>query len=266
MPRKLSAWQALAAMGSAFAIVGLAVVYSPARAGARALHLLVVPGVAVAMVALAFPRRSIGRVERCVYSLGIGLAVLALSGFALDATPWGLPHEQAQPLRAGVGLPLRFDGPQWGWWLVGLGGAMVTGVVIARAHRMIRPMRLAQSGLWLLAGIIFVLALATATRGALHAPMAGFTQLWTVRAESTSSDAILIGLNSNETQETTYALRAYVDGQLFAVWPTITLAPSEQRELTVTRPKVTEGPGIVEVQLFRSDDPNTVYRRAILRP
>jgi hypothetical protein len=122
------------------------------------------------------------------------------------------------------------------------------------------------------AALLTVLAVAVAHQGARTQQEAeGFTQLWLVPAGEGGGGGgrggggggtVRLGVRSAEPAPATYTLRLTLDGVQTQSWPTLTLAPGQTWETTVTRPG--DGGGAMEAVLSRADAPSTVYRRVVV--
>ncbi len=266
MRHSISARHVGVGLGASAIVIGIVFGNSTIHDGFRLLLLL--PLLGSGLTALAFARRSHDAIEWCVYVLGSALAVITLGGFALNATPWGLPRREieAGPRGALANTRSVFDLVRPGWWLVLFGGCVVIVAGLALARREARLVRLLHAALWLLAGIVFMSAFAVAVIGATQQRTPGFSQLWITRGEQTVPKIVVIGIRSEERDETRFVLRVRQDGNVIAERTSLALAPGEEWRVTVTLPTNTEGANIIEGELSRADTPDTIYRRVILRP
>jgi uncharacterized membrane protein len=190
-----------------------------------------------------------GRADLLALSLGLSLAVDALAGFALNLLPVGL---QAQSWALALGLittmcallaaffrhgdtpPVMkaprlhvtaLDGLQVGLALIIAGGAICFAVI--------RPLE----------------------------PQPSFTQFWMLPANASSkSCAVSIGVRNFEVTPVTYHVTLIVNGLQAGAWSAITLAPERAwvRSTAVTPQSASSVS--VEAQLYREDEPGTLYR------
>jgi uncharacterized membrane protein len=235
---------------------------SGAAAGVGLLALpfvLVLPGLAVTV--MLYPSGTLGVPERLTLTLGLSLAIVAISGLLLNVTPWGL-----QPAS----------------WAVALGGTtLVAGAAaFARARRETHQARGArlktalqsaraqlgarQVALLVLAVVTAVGALALARDGAVRHPSPGFTQLWMLPDETGARDTIRLGVRNAESTVATYQLRVQTGTGVLQEWPSIDLQPGEVWQASLTVPDERTGGQAIEALLARADDPTSVYRRATL--
>lgn len=201
---------------------------------------LILPGYALSV--LLFAPGRLQRVERVLVSLGLSIALTILVGFALNWTASGMNTLV---------------------WTLCLGGlSFVCSVLAAWRNRTLpaparaRPVLDAREAIvFALAGVVALLALFVATRGAIEQPSAGFSQLWLVPA---GQSAVQIGVSNLEQQPMSYRLVLKAGGQIIGDWSTIELQPGETWNYDVTLPAT---PSALEALLYRSDLPDVVYRR-----
>jgi hypothetical protein len=200
-----------------------------------------------ALMRAIFPEQELKALERFLFVIGLSLGVLILSGLALNITPWGLQATS---------------------WLVLL--SLITLVASAIAiwrRRQISakestPERLyvslRQVGLLGCAIVLvgFSLKLTLTPRSPDKIP--GYTSLWILPYSQEQPGSFIIGIKSQEIETTHYSLRVTFNGQLQQEWPDIGLAPGAQSLKLITMPAE---PGLMEVILYRDDNPEVVYRR-----
>jgi uncharacterized membrane protein len=239
--------------------VALAFVVPPDSVPGRILTLplvLVLPG--YALMASVFPRRSLGAVECLVFSLGLSLVIVVLGGLVLNWTPFGLRASS---------------------WSVLLGSITLGACAVALARR--RGQSISAAGLLgikgvgltfrqgLLLGLAVVIicgAIAVSNIGAAQQPFPGFTQLWILPAGGANpKNAVRLGVSNMESTAMEYSLTVNVDGKVVKLWPSIDLKPSEKWETTLMLPQTAHiGAVRVEVVLYRTNAPATIYRHVVL--
>ena len=208
---------------------------------------LCLPGYALS--AALFPERSFPRLERALVSLGLSIAPAIAIGFLLDFTPWGL-------------TPAAWD--------VSLLGLTLYASVLALWRRSARPTvrqpysarrppalpDAREAGLFLVALLVALAAVALARYGALEQPSAGFTQLSMV---SGPDQSIQINVSNAEAQTETYRLVLKTGNTNLHEWPALQLQPGQQWSAKVTLPP-DPLPGL-QALLYRADAPDQPYRQ-----
>lgn len=250
-------------MLAVIALSGLAIIlallvppdWGPARLLALPL-VLVLPG--YAFVCALFPRQPSGIAERLVLSLGLSLALVALSGLLLNLTPFGL----------GTGS-----------WAVFLGGITIAASLIALLRRrgqsrtvpvwfgghMRFPMR--QGLLLALAALTICGAVLVSFISAEQQPRPEFTQLWILPVSKGSSmeNVVRLGINNREAETVKYRLVVNVNGKMVKQWTSINLSSGEQWVNTVALPGTSQsGTSRVEALLYRAQAPTIIYRNVVL--
>lgn len=246
--------------------VALVFVVPPDSVPGRILTLplvLVLPG--YALMASVFPRRSLGAVECLVFSLGLSLVIVVLGGLVLNWTPFGLRASSWSLLLGSITL-----------------GACA--VALARRRGQSIPDERNKSALYgllrikgvgltfhqgLLLGMAVVIicgAIAVSNIGAAQQPFPGFTQLWILPAGGANpKNAVRLGVSNMESTAMEYSLAVNVDGKVVKLWPSIDLKPSEKWETTLMLPQTAHiGAVRVEVVLYRTNAPATIYRHVVL--
>ncbi|MCA1552813.1 MAG: DUF1616 domain-containing protein [Chloroflexi bacterium] len=207
---------------------------------------LALPGYALSE--LLFAPAPLQSVERVLTSLGFSIALTILCGFALNWTPWGLTM------------------PMWMLALIGV-TFVCSALAYWRRRRSTLPnpqsafaparawMNMREGIVFALAGAVVMLALFVATTGAIQQPSAGFSQLWLV---PTSDGTVQVGVTNMEQQPVTYRLVLRMGSQSVREWSSLHLQPGEQWKERVA---LASAPSNLEALLYRSDAPDTVYRR-----
>lgn len=215
---------------------------------------LLLPGYAIARA--IFGRRVGDIAEMLAMSLGLSLVVAIAGGFLLNLTPVGL--------RAGS-------------WTVYLASVTILGAVAARARaprrvlsssKQARRIQFAPRQAILLAAALAItlVAFVVANAGASTRRDGGFTQLWTLPGPITSQgDSVTIGVSSRETAPVSYAVTLSVDGTPLETWDGVTLNPGESWQQTMVIPvALLHGGDRADVQLYRANAPESVYRHTLL--
>jgi len=216
----------------------------------------ILPG--YALMALIFPLPSLGRCETIAYSLGLGLALGALSGFLLDRLPSGLG-----------------PGP-WALWLCSVtlvsawfackrrSRAGATRVPDSPSLRMDRR----QAMLLALAGTVVLAAIVTAVWGAHFQPRPRFTQFWMLPAENAQQPSLRIGLCNYEQAPQAYRVDVAASGERVQVIH-LGLDPNERFEAILSLDELSsEGASLdrVTAVLYRADEPGQPYRHLVWWP
>jgi len=220
--------------------------FPPIVVGILALpFILLVPG--NALISAIFPESSLSKLERFLFAIGLSLAVVILSGLALNISPWGL---------------------QTNSWLNILSVITLVASVIAIWRREKIPAKESTpERFYLPARQVLLLGLALLVIGfSLNLTLTprspdnsqGYTSLWILPGPATQPDSILVGIHSQEFETTHYSLQVIYNGQPKQKWPDISLEPGTQWQQNISMPV---GQGLVEAVLFRLDSPGIVYRR-----
>ena len=235
----------LAALAAAFAPI-------PALRPAAAPLVLALPGWAVLDAAL--PRERGAGLERAASAVGLSLALAVLCGLALD--------------RVGLLTPAGWSGS--------LGGFTLAAWATGRVARLAAPRRgldhvpswrmPSRASGWATALLAPALALAgaaiwTARQGALAHREYAFTEFWLVPSGPGSA---VLGLRNLEKAEAGYAVQIMAGADVVGRWPPITLGPGETATRTVPVDALPGAPRRMEAWLYRSDRPDTVYRKVWL--
>jgi uncharacterized membrane protein len=211
------------------------------------LLVLVLPG--YALTAALFTRLDLA--ERILYSSGLSIVLTILGGFFLNWSPWSLSTTS---------------------WAVLLSGITLVASVAAAARRLRSAPGNSQTTIELgsrqlvllsLAAAIACGAILVARSGAIqHERASAFTQLWLLPAADANS--VRVGVRSHEPATTSYRVQLTLNGAVVQEWPAIELESGGQWEMTETLPAM-QPDDVVEALLYRTDAPNTVYRRGIFR-
>jgi hypothetical protein len=212
---------------------------------------LFLPG--YALVRLVFTRREIGSTETVLLSVGLSMAIGAISGLLLHIMPWGL---QAGSLAVWLGgLSLVFLGLAWLRW--------------KRQEKVLPSLQgfrlRVRDGLFLAAAAgVLGLGLLMIRQPAPAQSFQGYTLLWAHPDEQGRQGAFKVVVRSQEFTPVEYHLQIESGGRKLAAYPVIELQPGQSWELDVyfSRGHFRDRP--VEVSLYRLDDPTNIYRRVVL--
>jgi uncharacterized membrane protein len=204
-----------------------------------------------ALTSALFPQRMPGPAEKLVALLGLSLACTALGGILLNLTPWGLQTDSWALLLAAVTL-IACVAAQW----------RRRGEDASAPGPLSLHVTIGEGFLCGLAVLVAGSAVGVAQNGALHQPIAGFTQLWLVPARRGNSHAVEIGIRSMEHRATTYTLQITIGNRVIAQRPSLTLRPGQTWQDAVVLPR-TRAPRI-DGLLYRADAPHSLYRRVTL--
>ncbi len=209
-----------------------------------------------ALTEALFHRRSLNDIyrHRFILSLGLSLTIDILSGFILNLFPMGL-GAVSWALCLGV-LTVAFS-------LLAAyrrGQSSTTGILLPRFHVGIH--RYVLVGLCLIAAVaVTVLAIQFSAASEAQQPHPGFTQLWMLPSpQSGNNCAVRLGVQSFEATSVTYLVIMTANGAQVNTWPSVVLAPQEKWSHIVTIAPASTNSVYVEVVLYRSDNPGTVYR------
>lgn len=218
---------------------------------------LALPG--YALTEALFPRRALGRADRALFTLGLSLSTVILCGFVLNRTPWGLTPDS---------------------WAVILSDVVLGASLIAFTRRLLSAraatpeaasgprlgLSIGQSALFGLAIAVIAGAALLASSEAAQRPAPDVIQLWMLPADPADPDALRIGVNSVGSAAGVFRLQIQRDGYILREWPALSIAPGQRWEQTLALQGSQPGRGPFEALLYRSEDPNAVYRRVALWP
>lgn len=242
---------------SILAAVGLLLPLAPANFGGlrpvfALLLVFILPGYVI--LAALFPHQSFDGPEQLVFVLVTSIATTVLGGLLLHVTPGGI-HLHS--------------------WMVLMLSSTGLGTVVAWFRRgqqpgMAKPkakvnLNFAQGVLLAHAIVILTLALVIGFTPAAKAGFQGYSLLWVLPDTAAQPAGIRVGVRSMEFAPTRYRLVVKADQKLAYEWAVIELDPKQQWETQVVLPAEQLQRGAVEAELYRLDQPNTVYRHVVLR-
>lgn len=228
--------------------------YSPVIGIVLALPLVfVLPGYTLTQA--LFHKRTLDVVHRFILSLGLTLSIDILSGFILNVTPIGL---RAISWAVFLGLLTTL----FSLWVAYL--RQRAGSNVSSPHWLRLGMR--EYVLLGLAAIVVFLSVRYTATGVTQEPHPGFTQFWMLpSSQANNSCAILIGVQSFELTPTMYRIVVTINGAQADTWPSIALTPQgEWNRSVLIKSEATTGSMYIEARLYRSDEPDIVYRNVHL--
>lgn len=225
--------------------------------------LFLLPGYAT--VAAVFPQRVLGAAERLLFSVGISIGIVVVSGLLLQ---W-LPFELQQGLwtvvlisftlaASAVALMLRRDSLE---------------KPANRVHQSFKNWRL-PSGLSFklheillmgLAAMVVAVAFSMAHTPAPQEGLEGYTMLW-VSPGGVGTGAARLGVRNMEFTTVQYELQFEVEDHFLADGPVLTLEPGETWEREVLLPTEYPHSRPITISLYRLDAAAEPYRRLIWWP
>lgn len=217
----------------------------------------VLPG--YALMRALFRRQAFGYAERLLFTLGLSLSIVILSGLVLNATSFGLQAIS---------------------WAVLLGAF----TLVASAVAILRQLRQRESVeerpglkgnrfsfrqvlLLVFAVLIVTGAIVFSIIGAQQQPRPGFTQFWMLPASAPSKteNAVLLGISNKEFTPMEYQLTVNMNGKIIKEWPAIDLNINQQWQATLVLPLIGHTTSTrVEAMLYQADAPTKVYRDVVL--
>ncbi|HXR64689.1 MAG TPA: DUF1616 domain-containing protein [Ktedonobacteraceae bacterium] len=206
-----------------------------------------------------FPHRALETVQRLTFSIALSISVAIFGGFLLDQLPTGLRL-----------LP-------WVIWLGALTAVFALLAYVRRKNQPAPPHMQAQDQprrgrvqisaflLFGMAALVIVLSVLYSVVGAEQRTHPGYTNLWIVPAvESGNTCAVSVGMQSYELATTTYRVVVNTNRAQTASWSSVSLVPQQQWAQLEPIPVGGDTSLVVQVQLYRLDQPQTIYRHVDL--
>lgn len=210
---------------------------------------LFLPGYAVTLA--LFPRNVLESAERLLFSVGLSIGLTILGGAVLNLLPGGLRENS------------------WSLILVAI-TLTASAVALARKHEPLTTtlqwrgkVRLANILQYELAVLLLMGAVWIARQPAPTSRVTGYTSLWMV-PEQARSLTFTIGINSAETETTKYRLELQLSGKVFEEWDNLELAPGQVWSSSFDLSALGRQP--VAALLYRTDQPNVIYRKVDFQP
>jgi hypothetical protein len=226
---------------------------------------LVLPG--YALTSALFPRRTLGGVERILFTFSLSLSTVILCGFVLNRTPWGLQPDSWAVILSNVTLGASL--------IAGARRHLISAkpaneIHDQQAHTAQPPTASCpQLGLSVGQSVLFGLAIAVVASAMLLArgeaalrPAPDVIQLWML--PGTKAATLRVGVNSIGPAEGTFRIQIQRSGYIIREWPSLTITADQRWEETITLSGPQPGSGPFEAHLYRSEEPGVVYRRAAL--
>ncbi len=195
--------------------------------------------------------------EHFTLSIGLSITIDILGGFLLNLLPIGLTTTSwitffgiLTLLLALVIVPQRFRRVQ---------NSQNSTTRLPRVQ-----LSFGQILLFGLAGIVAIFAIIFSINSATQQPYPGFTQLWLLPPQRESNCVVQLGIQNFEGTDVTYRVTMQVNGVSMATWVPIALAPQQtwNRSIPIAFDSTTKltKKAMVEVQLYRMNNPTVVYR------
>ena len=209
-----------------------------------------VPGYAI--TGALFAASGLPFAERLAYSIAFSVVVLAVGGLLLH------------------GLGLGFQAPAW---ILLLGTVTIVGVFISvvrwqltggKSKYRIPDLSLAELLLYACAGLLVMLTMIFALMGENINAAGGYTELW-AQLDKNDSSLLSLGANNHERITMTYHIDVKINQNLVFQRDLNNLADNATWDATLRLPKPSAYGDMVQVLLYRDDDPATVYRYVFIR-
>lgn len=195
-------------------------------------------------------RHPIGGADKLILSLGLSMAIDILMGFLLNILPIGLTALS---------------------WTIALGLFTTLCSLLAlfmRRRNAVEPAKAPRIHMTLIDGLFLIVATFIIINAVWLAvirppvPQPSFTQFWMLPANATHKTcAVSLGVQSFEQSPLTYTVIVTVNNQQIAQnWSPITLAPQQKWSQVVSVTPEAQNDLVVAAQLYRTDQPHTVYR------
>lgn len=213
---------------------------------------LVLPG--YAMTTVLWSQRMLRGAERLLFSVGLSISVVILSGLVLNLTPWGLQASSWAVMLGGITV-----GASVGGWLRWRKDVAVPAVPLGVGVNLREGLMLA------LAAVGMITAVGMARSPAPQQGLQGYTVLWMLPVNDRNQHAVRVGIHSMEFSTTAYRLDLEVNNQVVRQWTSIELRTGEKWENVVELPAEQLNAKEVEAVLYRIDNPTIVYRQVTLK-
>ncbi|HET7509791.1 MAG TPA: DUF1616 domain-containing protein [Solirubrobacterales bacterium] len=212
---------------------------------------LFLPGYAI--VAAAFGSRELALPKRLMLSVAVSLMTLALTALVLNVFPFGLTTASwavALPvivIAACRGAALRRDRPStesrsskppWASWRPSPRDSVLVGAAV----------------------VIAIAALVIAQKPLSADNAEGFAALWMLPTNS-REDAVRVGVLSSEQDPAAYTLQVRTGAKGRPQSYRVALDPGEEKTFEVQVPPASGGRAHVVASLYRSEEPQRLYRR-----
>lgn len=237
------------------ALVAAAVPWELVRLVAALPLTLFLPGYAI--VAAAFGSRELAPPKRLTLSVAVSLMTLVLAALVLNIPSFGLTTASWAVLLPVIviaacrGAALRRDRPHagrrsakppWAGWRPSPRDAVLVGAAV----------------------LVAIAALVLAQKPLSAENAEGFTALWMLPTDS-RQDAVRVGVLSSEQDPADYTLQVRMGAKMGAKGKSqsyrVALSPGEEKTFEVQVPHAPGGRAHVVVSLYRSEEPQRLYRR-----
>jgi uncharacterized membrane protein len=226
----------------------------PVRVIVACLLVLILPG--YAFFVAVFPERILDSAESFLVMIGSSIMLTAVSGIIINLL--------GQKLQA----PL---------WALVSGGLVLAGCVISGSRRLARvpaisPAPILPFKCQHVLIISVAVLMAVGAMGLASSPITnpvhlqGYAILWILPVQNNTPGTIRLGVVSGQFTSADYNLQVTIGNKIVKQWPDIQLGPGMSWEATVQEPGNLPASTPVEAFLYKSDQPNTVYRHVKLLP
>ncbi|MEZ4727321.1 MAG: DUF1616 domain-containing protein [Caldilineaceae bacterium] len=213
----------------------------------------ILPG--YALTETLFTHQQLSSAERIFLATSASLAIATLGTLFLYQMGWTLQMNSW----LGLFIAISLMGGAGAWVLRRQGN-----------NTALPPVRLGFSvmhiGLLALAVALTSVAFTTARSAAPAERFQGYTLLWLTPQDASTPDRFQLGVTSKELDTTQYKVQIKADDQLAQEWPLVELAPNQAWLASIEMPAEQRAQHTVEATLYRLDQPETPYRRVVLRP
>jgi hypothetical protein len=240
------------------ALVGAALILiAPGIAALRILSalllLLVLPGYALSAALL--PGRFLDLPQRALFALGLSLSLTVLVGLVLNQLHVPLYLNTWVMVLVGISIGLAFVAA----WRRRSAAAYVPN---SASPFKFRP-SWREAVLLGLAVFVTGAAMQLARLPTPNSIVSGYTLLWMVPAQD-GTHQLRLGLDSREFDTTRYNLEVLDNGRLVQGWSDVELKPGGSWQHSIELSAAPEISSTIEARLYRSDQPDQVYRRVAL--
>ncbi len=235
------------------------------RTGMAVLLVFCLPGYAITFA--LFPRHRFGLVERLLLVISASVSVAIVGGLILNLLPAGLQVSSWLVLLSGVTLVAGSVA-----WVRSPNRQLAASFKLSRLPTYLHALA---AGVGFTVGQTLLIGLAALVIGLTwsiaHTPapvqgLQGYTLLWLLPAEANQPPAVRLGIRSSEFTPTTYKLQLTANQQLVHEWPVIALKPNTEWDGRFALTPQQLNNTTIEANLYRLDQPATIYRQVVLRP
>lgn len=214
---------------------------------------LVLPG--YALTEALFRHQQLSSAERLFLATGASLAITILGSLFLQQMGWELRMNSWLALFITVTLLGAV-----GVWLLRRQGDSTEPTPVRLGFRVTHIVLMG------LAVILTSVAFTTARSAAPAARFQGYTILWLTPQDANAPHRLQLGVTSKELDAAQYKVQIKANDQLAQEWPLLELAPNQEWLASIELSAEQMAQSTLEATLYRLDQPETPYRRVVLRP